>query len=94
MDQRLDFDETADAVGVLNTKAQATLMYRIVAHFGPQMLRTVIRYAQLRLDIINAKEKSHDRNNKTHNGLRQSNLYKRELVGIHSVAKIPEVPAV
>lgn len=53
MEQRLDFDELAGQIGVLNTRAQATLMYRILQHFGPQVLRTTIRYSYDRIDQIN-----------------------------------------
>lgn len=53
MDQKLNFEELADDIGVLTTKAQATLMYKIIPHFGPQMLRTIIRYSENQLNRIN-----------------------------------------
>jgi hypothetical protein len=50
---RLDFDETAQILEGLSTKAQATFMYKMINKMGPMLLRTIIRYCCRRLDTIN-----------------------------------------
>ena len=53
---KLDFDETADAIGILTAKAQVTILYRILLHVGPGVLRTMIKYCHQRLNQINSQE--------------------------------------
>lgn len=52
-EERIDFKELADKIGVLNTRAQATLMYEIMQHLGAGLCRSTIKYAKSRLDKIN-----------------------------------------
>ena len=40
-------------MGILNTNAQATLMYELIQHFGFGMLRTIIRYCNNRISKLN-----------------------------------------
>lgn len=50
---RLDFDETAQILEGMSTRAQATFFYKMIGKCGPMLLRTIIRYCCKRLDSIN-----------------------------------------
>jgi len=48
-----NFDKVAEEIGILNTRSQSTLVFRVIQHLGPAMLRTTIKYCQGRLRILN-----------------------------------------
>lgn len=55
MDERLDFKETVDQIKGLTPKQQATFLYLLVQVLTVGVLRTLVRYAFIRIDRINSE---------------------------------------
>lgn len=49
----MNFNRVTRGYTSIGTTAQTTLMYRLIQHSGPGVLRTVIRYCLQRLDEVN-----------------------------------------
>lgn len=78
-EEKLDFDAVLNTLSEQSSRAQNTFVYRLVQVLGPGVLRSMTRYAFLKLDEINSslpdgnihkenyKRREHERKNLSHN---------------------------
>lgn len=58
MEHKLDFEKIAGDIGILNTKEQTTLMYRIIQHLGIGVARTTVKYCKNRIRHLEVVEEA------------------------------------